>query len=138
MEGDISDSGLAFEVEVRRKMDAAVHAAVAARSARRRDECEFDDDKEETHVEIEEEEEEEEEGEVDAASMEVGAAHSETASTVSRAAFSVSDKTDMDREGAHILRVADRDKSRSRGRDNTRAQLRAAYVRELLLSSLGS
>lgn len=116
-------------------MDAAVHATVAARSARRRDElrdgCEFEQD---TPVEIEVEEEEEE-CEVDAASIEVGVAQSETASTVSRAAFSLSDKAEIEREGTRDMGG---EREKRRGKDNTRAQLRAAYVRELLLSSLSS
>lgn len=79
----------------------------------------------------------------DAGSMEVSAAQSETASTVSRAACSVSDKNELEsRDGGAILTVAtSRAESgdaqrKTRTKDNVRAQLRAAYVRELLLSSL--
>lgn len=93
--------------------------------------------------------EEEEEGE-DAASMEVSAGQSETASTVSRATFSVGDKMEIDvREGGGILdggeveaeeevgvRVEERMEKRGVVKDDSRAELRAAYVRELLLSSL--
>lgn len=167
-----------FEAEVRRKMDVAVHAAVAARSSRRfsverdavaRDiECEFDDDRGhlvetdmtaldmravepqlrplEVDLHVDEEGDEEDvdvDADADAGSMEVSAAQSETASTVSRAAFSVSDKTELEaRDGGAILAgVASREdrgnaQRRSRAKDDARAQLRTAYVRELLLSSL--
>lgn len=160
-----ADVTASFEAEVRRKMDlrSARRFAVERDPVARDVECEFDDDRGdpvetemravepqlrplavEVHVDVEGDEDDVDiDGDGDAGSMEVSAAQSETASTVSRAAFSGSDKTELEgRDGGAILAgVASREdrgnaQRRSRVKDNTRAQLRAAYVRELLLSSL--
>lgn len=120
-----------------------------------------DEEEEEEGVEEEEDDEEEDgvgdedaEGDLDVRSMDASAAQSETASTVSRVALSVSDKAEL--EGRDVVVVGGMSSTTARangenngnasgisgggrrgGRDKMREQLRAAFVRELMLSSLG-
>lgn len=81
---------------------------------------------------------------LDVRSTEVCAAQSETASTISRAALSIGDKTEMDIRDHNPILTASRTQEQHHTSSipskppttNVRTQLRAAYVRELLLSSL--